>query len=104
MTTDGTGGVTGAEACDPDTGICGPTAQASSGGVVATGAQVGAIIPTTLDQDSGWGAQQTLMLAVALFTLGLVFVPAFAWRRMAQRPASQATVVHQPADQDRVSA
>ena len=95
--------MTGAEACDPDTGICGPAAQASAGGVVAAGSQVGAIIPTTLDQNSGWGANQTLMLVVVLFTLGLVFVPAYAWRRL-----NQTSEADQPAPvvkvADRVSA
>ena len=35
----------------------------------------------------GWGAKQTLMLVVVLFTLGLVLVPAYAWRKMAKTPA-----------------
>jgi hypothetical protein len=47
-------------------------------------------VPSTLQQDSGWGAQQILILLVVLLTLGLVFVPAFAWRRMSQRPAPTA--------------
>ena len=91
--------------CDPDTGVCGLSAvaqQSTGGGVVASGAQVSGILPTTLDQDSGWGATETLMLVVALFTAGLVFIPAFAWRRMSQ--ASPAPLpAAQPISHDRVS-
>ncbi len=104
--TDGTGAVTGAEVCDPDTGICGPTAQAAGGGAVASGGQVGAVIPTTLDQNSGWGSKQTLMLIVVLFTLGLVFIPAYAWRKMAAAPpspSSQVAPIGQPVAKDQVS-
>ena len=50
--------------------------------MASSAAAVGAIVPTTLDQDSGWGGQETLMLVVALMTLGLVFVPAYYWRKM----------------------
>ena len=46
--------------------------------------QVGGVLPTTLGQDAGWGGKQVLIIMVALFTLGLVFVPAFAWRRLSQ--------------------
>jgi len=75
--------------CDPDTGIGCDTAAAATagvgGGAVATGGAVaGAIIPTTLDQESGWGSKQILILLVILFTLGLVFVPAYAWRKMSE--------------------
>jgi hypothetical protein len=72
---------------------------------VAAGAQVGAVIPTTMDQDSGWGAKQSLMLVVALFTLALVFIPAYAWRRMATPSASsQPAPVSQPRVNEQVSA
>jgi hypothetical protein len=50
--------------------------------VQAGAQQVGGIVPTTLDQDSGLGSQETLMLIVALLTLGLVFVPAYYWRKL----------------------
>ena len=111
VVTDGSDAVTGAEVCDPDTGICGTAAQTSGGGVAAAGGgavasagQVGAIIPTTLDQNSGWGSKQTLMLIVVLFTLGLVFIPAYAWRKMAATPASQQSApAHQSVAQDQVS-
>ena len=52
------------------------------------GAAVGAIVPTTLDQESGWGGKQILILLVILFTLGLVFVPAYAWRRLSEKQAA----------------
>ena len=103
-TTDGTGAVTGAEACDPDTGICGPTAASQqSAGVVTAGGQVGAVIPTTLDQDSGWGSSQTLMLVVVLLTLGLVFVPAYAWRKLAAATANSQPAVSHSVAQEQVS-
>ena len=83
---DGSAGVPTDTTCDPDTGLCGPAGaapQSAGGGAVQSGGQqVGAIVPTTLDQDSGWGGQETLMLVVALMTLGLVFVPAYYWRKM----------------------
>ena len=72
--------------CDPDTGLCGPGAvqQTGTGGAVqSAGPVVGAVLPTTLDQDSGWGGQQMLIVAIVLMTLGLLFVPAYMWRRMA---------------------
>ncbi len=76
--------------CDPDTGICGTTGaqQSASGGAVQGAQPVGAIVPTTLDQDSGWGGQETLILVVALLTLGLVFAPAYYWRKMST-PATE---------------
>lgn len=85
--------------CDPDTGLCGPAAvqQSGTGGAVqSAGPAVGAVLPTTLDQDSGWGGQQMLIIAVVLMTLGLVFVPAYMWRRMAT-PAADATPGAAPA-------
>jgi phosphate ABC transporter phosphate-binding protein len=103
-TTDGTGAVTGTEVCDPDTGICGVTAQATGGGAQAAAGQPGAVTPTTLDQDSGWGSKQTLMVIVVLFTLGLVFIPAYAWRKMTATPAPLvAAPASQAVAQDRVS-
>jgi hypothetical protein len=73
--------------CDPDTGLCGPAAQAGVGSAATAGAPVGAVIPTTLDGDSGWGSKQALILIVILFTLALVFIPAYAWRRLSAPPA-----------------
>jgi len=65
---------------------------------------VGAIIPTTLNQDSGFGGKQLLILIVALFTLGLVFVPAYAWRKMAQTSATiTAASQSKPVPQQQVS-
>ena len=64
---------------------------------------MGAIIPTTLDQNSGWGSKQTLMLIVVLFTLGLVFMPAYAWRKMSHGPSTQAAAVGQPVAHEQVS-
>jgi phosphate transport system substrate-binding protein len=100
---DETGAVEVEEVCDPDTGICGPAGQASAG-VASGGAQVGSVLPTTLDQDSGWGTTETLMLLVGLLALGLVFIPALAWRKMAQTPpAAESVPIEQSLSQDRVS-
>jgi hypothetical protein len=96
-----TGAGTGEEVGDPDTGICGRTPQASAGGAAA---QVGGVLPTTLDQDSRWGTTESLMLLVGLFTLGLVFIPALAWRRMTEpSSAAQPVATHQPISHDQVS-
>lgn len=99
MTDPVTGAVTDASAvdsnvvCDPDTGIgCDVLVAVGDGdggaAVASGGAAVGAVVPTTLDQDSGWGGKQILILLVILFTLALVFVPALAWRKMAAAPAT----------------
>ena len=96
--------------CDPDTGIgCDVFVAIAEGGggggaVASSGAAVGAIVPTTLDQDSGWGGKQILILLVILFTLALVFVPAVAWRKMAQVPAPAGAQSQSTPAQERVSA
>ncbi len=73
------------EVCDPDTGVCGVASASGGTGVAATGAAIGSILPTTLEQDGGWGAAQTLLVVVALCTLALVLVPAFVWRQLARK-------------------
>ena len=96
--------------CDPDTGVgCDVSQAAAAGGgaggaVASSAAAVGAIVPTTLDQDSGWGGKQILILLVILFTLALVFIPAVAWRKMAQVPATAGTQSQIAPAQERVSA
>ncbi|HSL74723.1 MAG TPA: phosphate ABC transporter substrate-binding protein PstS [Ilumatobacteraceae bacterium] len=92
--------------CDPDTGICGPgvAQQVGAGGAVQSGGQaVGAVLPTTLDQDSGWGGKQLLIVAVVLMTLGLVFVPAYVWRKMSTPPAAQTAASMPAPDRQQVS-
>jgi len=92
--------------CDPDTGICGPDLAAQQSGTqTATGAaQVGAIVPSTLDQESGWGSKQILTVLIILFTLGLVFVPAYMWRRMSNtNVATQGAEVQQIQPAERMS-
>lgn len=83
VVTDGTG-----ENCDPDTGLCGPAVVTDASGNPATGAPVGAITPTTLDQTSGWGSSQALIVVIALLVLGLVLGPAFAWRYFSRKETS----------------
>ena len=104
---DGSAGVPTDTTCDPDTGICGPDAvaqQSASGGAVQSGGQqVGAIVPTTLDQDSGWGGQETLMLVVALLTLGLVFVPAYYWRKLSTPDAAKSAASWPAPERQQVS-
>jgi len=96
--------------CDPDTGIgCDVSEVVAEGGggggaVASSAAAVGAIVPTTLDQDSGWGGKQILILLVILFTLALVFIPAVAWRKMAQVPAPAGAQSQSTPAQERVSA
>ncbi len=76
-----------AQVCDADTGACG-SATAGAASALAAAATVGAVLPTTLSQDSGWGSSVVLMLLVVLLTLGVVLAPAFAWRYFsAKEPA-----------------
>jgi phosphate transport system substrate-binding protein len=92
-------------ACDPDTGICGPgAAQQSGGGATQSAQQVGAIVPVTLDQDSGWGSQQLLILVVALLTLGLVFAPAYYWRKFSAPDKLRASASLPAPERQQVSA
>ena len=67
--------------CDADTGACAASdngvAPQAGGGVAA----VGAVMPTVLDQDSGWSGSIAVMLLVVLLTVGLVLAPALVWRR-----------------------
>jgi phosphate transport system substrate-binding protein len=103
---DGAAGAPTDTTCDPDTGICGGavTEQAASGSAVQSGGQqVGAIVPTTLDQASGWGGQETLILVVALLTLGLVFVPAYYWRKLSTPRTSPQSVSQPVPEQQQVA-
>ena len=66
--------------CDPDTGVCAassgdPTSPAAASANSATGP----VIATTLDQSSDTG-KLALMILIVLLILGLVLVPALAWR------------------------
>ncbi|TPW09430.1 MAG: hypothetical protein FD127_4146, partial [Acidimicrobiaceae bacterium] len=65
--------------CDADTGVCAGDAAAQSAGQ----ASAGPVIATTLDQSSGWGTSLALMILVTMLTIGLVLVPALAWRYFA---------------------
>lgn len=85
-----------ATVCDPDTGVCAEVPlQGSGGGDVnadgaASGAQrpVGAVLPTTLEDDGGWGWPQTLMvIVVVVLAAAVVVVPAVSWRRLSLRGA-----------------
>ncbi len=44
--------------------------------------------PTVLAGSTGWATAQTLIVLVTLFTLGIVVLPPFMWRRLAERRAS----------------
>ena len=66
--------------CDPDTGVC----SASSGDPTAPAAAsansaIGPVMATTLDQSSDTG-KLALMILIVLLVVGLVLVPALAWR------------------------
>jgi hypothetical protein len=76
--------------CDADTGACvvaGGAAAPTGGAAVGGAAGVGAVTPTVLEQESGWGSSIGLMLLVALLTISLVVVPAVVWRQYS-RPAA----------------
>lgn len=74
----------GAEACDPDTGACGPAAAVGAPNAAAAANQtaVGAVIPTTLAKPSGWGTTQTLIVVVSFLTVTLILAPALLWRHL----------------------
>jgi phosphate transport system substrate-binding protein len=71
--------------CDADTGVCGPVATAAlvSGNVEAdVPSAAGPVRTSTLDNDSGWGLAQTLMVVVVLLlTAAIIVVPSVVWRR-----------------------
>ena len=78
-----------AQVCDVDTGACAVAAGGPTPGVAAgVGASIGAISPTVLNQESGWGTSIGLMVLVIMLTLGLVLAPAVLWRRFSQPAAS----------------
>jgi phosphate ABC transporter phosphate-binding protein len=76
------------EVCDADTGVCSASSAASGASGAAAAAAIGSVLPTTLEQDGGWGAAQTLLVVVVLCTLALVLIPAFAWRQLAQKESA----------------
>jgi phosphate ABC transporter phosphate-binding protein len=65
-------------ACDADLGTCGGTAAAGTG--TAAAASAAPVLATTLDQATSWGSSKTLVALVILLALGLVLIPAVAWR------------------------
>ena len=67
--------------CDPDTGSC-QTASEAPVQAADGPAAVGAILPTTLDQSSGWNSSLALMILVIALTLALVLAPATLWRHL----------------------
>ena len=88
---DGTGAVTGEEVCDPDTRDLradGPV----RGGRCDRCRRAGRRHHSDDARSGfrGWGSKQTLMLVIALLTLGLIFVPACTtrWRKMSQTPGT----------------
>ena len=78
------------QTCDPAVTDCsGVASGAPLGNGQASAVPVGAVLPTTLSQSGGWGSSLVLMLLVIALTLGLVLVPALAWRYFSQKaPAS----------------
>ena len=76
------GGAAAPQNCDADTGVCGVAAGVSTASAAA-GSAVGPVTATTLGQSSAWGASLALILLVVALTLGLVLIPALAWRHFA---------------------
>ncbi len=74
--------------CDPETNVCTEVGSAEVEAVAATsgGRRSGqALEPAALSSSPGWSGTQSLMLLVALLTLGLVLTPGIAWRVLAGR-------------------
>jgi ABC-type phosphate transport system substrate-binding protein len=78
-----TGGVLVDSSCDPDTGICGDGGGQSTGQPTA-GAAVSPVLATTLQQGSGWDGSLALVLLIIILTIGVVIVPAIAWRVLSE--------------------
>lgn len=85
----GPGGVTSPDAqqspqaCDADTGACGPAVASNSPTAEGTNSpQVGGIVTVTLPQG---GSRIALTLLVVLLALGLLVGPALLWQRMSER-------------------
>lgn len=80
---------TGSEACDPDTGVCGPgggSVQASAGRTAAGGAGEQAVASSTVLAGSSGRAGYALLIAlILLLTLALIFAPAAAWQYFSHR-------------------
>lgn len=82
----------GATSCDPETGLCAASANASgsaSSDDLATNAanvsnssgDQAVAAPTVLAASSGWSSSQTSTLLVVLFAIALLVAPPLAWRR-----------------------
>ena len=72
-----------AQTCDAATGSCQATDAPAQAGDVA--AAVGAVLPTTIGQSSGWNTSLTLMILVIVLTLVLVLAPAMFWRYLSNK-------------------
>jgi ABC-type phosphate transport system substrate-binding protein len=80
----GAAGAADTKTCDAATGSC----QAASDGPVQAGdaaAAVGAVLPTTIGQSSGWNTSLALMILVIVLTLALVLAPAAFWRYLSNK-------------------
>lgn len=71
--------------CDPETGAGCLTAASGTSGSASGTARIAPALPTTLNRGATWGSSQTLMILVSLLTFGLVFAPAYVWRRLAEK-------------------
>lgn len=78
--------------CDPASGLCSTAEGATEpgGGLLAASAPGGGVVtanPYTLPGDSGWGASQALVIAVALFLMALIVSPGVAVVAMRRKGA-----------------
>ena len=62
-----------------DTGTCDPGTPSDPDAAPAPA------VSTILDQSSGWGSAQGLIILIALLTLAAVVAPAFAWRHFSKK-------------------
>ena len=62
-----------------DTGTCDPGTPSDPNAAPAPA------VSTILDQSSGWGSAQGLIILIALLTLAAVVAPAFAWRHFSKK-------------------
>jgi hypothetical protein len=67
-----------------DSGTCDPTLGCESAG---GDPEVGAVLPTTLSLPTSQAASFALIALIVLLVVGLVVVPAFAWRYFSSKRA-----------------
>ena len=80
----GTASAENTQTCDAATGTCQEATDAPTQAGAAA-AVVGAVLPTTIGQSSGWNTSLALMILVIVLTLALVLAPAAFWRYLSNK-------------------